>query len=55
MPFFSEILNQNLTPKMGHFGFFSINQELRWNYFVNWKEYYIIRSHLRSPTKFKKG
>ena len=24
MPFFSEILNQNFTPKMGHFGFFQL-------------------------------
>ena len=35
--FFSEILNENFTPKMGHFGFFQlIKNYTEINYLVNW-------------------
>ena len=47
--FFSEMLNQNSIPKIGHF---LIDQELSWNYLVNRWENYITRSLLHRPTKF---
>ena len=49
--FFFDILNQNFTPKMVVW-LFLFNQELRWNYFVDWWEIWITRNLLHGPTNF---
>ena len=55
VPFFSEILNKNYTPKMGHFGFFHLIKKYAETILLIDKEKYFTRSLLHSPTKFKQG